>query len=267
MHHKTWIFWAALVLLGIVSLVAYPVAADSQPQVVYQTPTARPDGRIIYIVQSNDTCTSIYLKTGATIDQLRSLNKLDQNCTIAPGQELLLKIVTPVPTATLNPFSSPTPLLPTLTPQIGSGQICVLLYDDINGNAVHEASEGSLAGGAVSITNTSGLDVSKTINTTDSTDPICEDVPEGTYNISMAIPSGYNPTKAMNAVTQVKAGDQQIFEFGAQESSALPQNSTGNAAAQPGENRIPLAVLGGLFVLLGIGLGGYIVFTRRHAAG
>ncbi len=267
MHHKTWIFWAALVLLGIVSLVAYPVAADSQPQVVYQTPTARPDGRVIYIVQSNDTCTSIYLKTRVTIDQLRSLNKLDQNCTIAPGQELLLMIVTPVPTATLNPLISPTPLLPTLTPQTGSGKICVLLYDDINGNAVHDANEGSLAGGAVSITDTSGRGASKTINTTDSSDPLCEEVPEGSYNISMAIPSGYNPTKAMNAVVQVQAGDQQIFEFGAQESSVLPQSPAGSTSPQPGENSMPLAVLGGLLVVLGIGLGGYILFTRRHAAG
>jgi hypothetical protein len=269
MSHKTWILWSlapiALVVLGIVSLVTRPVAANSQPQVVYQTPTAHPDGRVVYIVQANDSCLRIELLTGAKIDQLRTLNKLDQNCTINPGQELLLMVVTPVSSPTPNPELSPTPLLPTPTVSKGNGKICVTLFDDVNGNAVHEESEGPIGGGAVSITDRLGRNP-KTINTTDSTDPLCEEVPEGDYTISMAIPSGYNPTKTMNTTVQVLAGDQAIFEFGAQASSAVPQNP-GDSTKPPQEaNSLPFAVLGGLLVLGGIGLGGYVLFTRRGPA-
>lgn len=266
MSHKSWIFWIALVILGVVALAAGPVAADSTQQVVYQTPTARPDGRVIYIVQANDSCLRIQLLTGTTIDQLRTLNKLDQNCTINPGQELLLKVVTPAASATPNPLITSTPLLPTPTQIKGNGKICVLLYEDVNGNAVHEPNESPLAGGAVSITNQSGT-FSKTINTSSSADPLCVDVAEGEYNLSMAIPSGYNPTKAMNGVVQVLAGDQAIFEFGAQKSSDISPAQSNSPITPPAENSIPLAIVGGLLVLLGIGLGSYILFARRSSAG
>ncbi len=268
MSYKTWIVCIALLLLllGTASLKARPVAANSAPQVQYQTPTARPDGRVIYIVKPNDTCTRIQLLTGITSDQLRSLNKLDQNCTITESQELLLMVVTPVVSPTPNPNISPTPLLPTPTPMKGNGKICVVLFDDANGNAVHETGELPLGGGAVSISDRLAS-ISKTINTTDAPEPLlCEDVPEGEYNVSVAIPSGYNPTKAMNAIAQVQAGDQAIFEFGAQISSK-PQ-APGPGGEQPKEdNSLPLALMGGLLILLGIGLGGYILFTRRRLAG
>ena len=272
MAYKTRIFWIALFLLGTILLVAHPVpvTADTQPQVTYQTPTAQPDGRVIYIVQSNDTCLRIQLLTNVTIDQIRTLNKLDQNCTINPGQELLLMVITPASSPTPNPKISPTPLLPTPTPMKGSGKICVVLFNDTNGNAIHEASEPQLGGGAVSISDRQAS-ISRTINTTDAPEPLlCEEVPEGEYNISMAIPSGYNATKAMNAIAKVQAGDQAIFEFGAQVSGLIPQapvTSSGGETPRQEENSLPLAILGGLSILLGIGLGGYILFTRRRPTG
>lgn len=270
MFSKTWIFWIAISILGIIVLVArpVPVAADSHAQVTYQTPTARPDGRIIYVVQENDTCLRIQLLTNATIEQIRTLNKLDQNCTINPGQELLLMVVTPAASPTPNPEISPTPLLPTPTPEKGNGKICVILFNDANGNAVHEASELPLTGGAVSISDRQA-NFSKTINTTDDPETmLCEDVPEGEYNISVAIPSGYNATKAVNAVAQVQAGDQAIFEFGAQVSSLLSQApaASGGGETPQADNSLPLAILGGVLVLGGVGLGSYILFTRRSPA-
>lgn len=272
MSYKTWTLYISLFLLGAVILVArpVPVAADAQVQIAYQTPTARPDGRVIYIVQEGDSCLRIQLLTKVTIEQIRTLNKLDQNCTINPGQELLLMVVTPAASPTPNPNISPTPLLPTPTPKKGSGNICVVLFDDANGNAVNETSELPLGGGAVSISDRQAA-ISKTINTTD--DPevlLCEEVPEGEYNISVAIPSGYNATTEMNAIAQVRAGDQAIFEFGAQVSSVFPQApgvSGGGETVTQADNNLLLAALGGLLVLGGIGLGVYILFTRRRPVG
>ncbi|MBE0698239.1 MAG: hypothetical protein IH586_15075, partial [Anaerolineaceae bacterium] len=133
-------------------------------------------------------------------------------------------------------------------------------------DATREDNELPLAGGAVSISDRIGQ-ISKTSNTTDSVDPVCIEIPEGDYNISMAIPSGYNATTTLNLQSvKVQAGDMAILEFGAQVSSA-PQQA--QAQAQPAETAAPagtgllLAILGGLFVLMGIGLGVYVALARR----
>ena len=259
--HKHLLIWIVLAFLGLAALFARPASADSQPQLVYyQTPTARPDGRVIYIVQEGDTCLSIRLLTGTLVETLRELNKLDQACTITPKQELLLKVITPQATFTPNPKVTNTPLLPTMTPIKGNGQICVMLYNDVNGDAMREDSEVAIPGGAVSITSRQG-NISKTVNTTDAVDPQCVEVPEGTYNISMGIPSGYNPTVVMDNQINLLAGDQQILEFGAQVSTKATEIPA--ATAGPGNGNILLAVIGGLLVVVGIGLGGYVFFTRK----
>jgi len=248
-------------LLGAGLFMAQPAAANSVSQVVYQTPTALPDGRVVYIVQEGDTCLRIQLLTGVTIEQLRTLNRLDQECTILPGKELLLAVITPQPTPTQNPNLTPTPLLPTPTPFSGNGQVCVLLFNDVNGNTMREEGEQPLAGGAVSITERQGK-VSRTSTTAASADPVCEEVPEGDYNISMAIPSGYNATTSLNLPSiKVQAGDLAILEFGAQASSA-PQPTPAGESAASGSGLI-LAILGGLLILTGIGLGVYILAARR----
>lgn len=260
MPHKPWTIWIPLLLLGCVVFLARPVAASSQPQVVYQTPTARADGHIVYIVQEGDSCLRIQLLTGTTIEQMRTLNKLDQNCTLIPGKELLLQVITPVASATPNPRVTATPLLPTQTPIKGNGKICVLLYDDRNGNAIREESEVAISGGAASIADRLGR-FSKTVNTTDDATSVCEEVAEGDYSISMAIPGGYNPTINMNSQVKVQAGDQATLEFGAQRASNVEAPSA--EAPQPAKSSLMLVILGGLLVVTGIGLGGYILFTRR----
>lgn len=260
MRHKSWLFLIPLLFLGTIAIMARPVAAEPQPQVVYQTPTAQPDGRVIYIVQEGDSCLRIQLLTGVTVETLRELNKLDQNCTISPKQELLLAVIVPEATPTPNPAISATPPLPTPTAIKGNGKICTLLYDDVNGNAVHEDTEPAMAGGAVSISNRAGS-VSQTGTTTDAVDPLCIEIPEGEYNISMAIPAGYNGTTLLNQILKVQAGETAILEFGAQTSSEVV-SAAAEKPAQRGSSNLLLAILGGVFIFGGIGLGAYILFTR-----
>ncbi len=251
MRNKSWIL-IFLCLFGVVALFwARPAAADSASQIVYQTPTARPDGRVVYIVEEGDTCLRVQLLTGVTIEELRTLNRLDEQCTLIPGKELLLAVIIPEPTPTPNPNYTATPLLPTQTPFNGNGQVCVQLFNDVNGDATHEDDELSLAGGAVSIT--------------DRLDPVCVEVPEGEYSISMAIPSGYNATTTLNLQSvKVQAGDMAILEFGAQASSAPQVVEAGpGASPEPSGKGLLLAILGGMFILGGIGLGVYAVLRRR----
>ena len=264
MFQKIWIS-ALLLLIGAAAFLVRPVSAGPQPQVVYQTPTAQPDGRIIYVVQPGDTCMRIQLLTNnaTTVEELRTLNKLDQNCTLSEGREILLDIITPQPSPTPNPLISPTPPLPTPTLFTGSGSICVMLYNDLNGNAVREVTELPMEGGAVSITDRLGS-ISKTGSTLPTAEMLCNEVPEGNYTVSMAIPGGFNATTSMNLPLRLEAGDSAILEFGAQVSTQAQLQEPAAGEPEAAAPREPLiAVLGGVLVLAGIGLGVYIFFQRR----
>jgi LysM repeat protein len=245
---------------GLLVTLATPTSASPQPQVAYQTPTALPDGRVIYKVQPGDSCLRIELLTGVKVEQLRSLNKLDAGCSIQPNQELLLTVLIVPPTATPNTGMTATPLLPTPSPKVGTGEICVTLFADINGDAVRGDTESPILGGAVSVTDRSGS-VSKTGITTNTDTPLCfTEIPEGDYNISMAVPDGYNPTTTTNYPLKLIAGNRSIVDFGAQISTRPAANPS--PAAQSGRSPL-LLVLGGVLILAGIAFAVYFRVIRR----
>ena len=127
-----------------------------------------------------------------TLDQLRALNNIrGTDCVVQLGQELLIGYAGPSESPTPGPSPTATPLLPTSTPLPGKASVCVVLFEDINGNGLLDDVEAGLLGGAVSITNRSGS-FSKTGTTvSDPTAPLCfEDVTEGEYSISLAVPAG-----------------------------------------------------------------------------
>jgi LysM repeat protein len=254
--------WIALglVLAGLV-LLGLPgrVLAGNLSQNVYQTPTPLPDGRILYIVQPGDTCLRIMLLTGVSLDQIRSLNNLDSNCTINAGQKLLIALAVSVaPTATAGPSPTSGPVIPTATPFHGNGEVCVAVFEDVNGDATRQDTEGIIPDAAVSLTDNLGT-FSKTATTTNATDPVCfPDIPEGDYNISVAVPEGYNPTTAMNYALQVKAGDQALLDFGAQLSAqAVPL-----PPAEGGHSPL-LGLVGGVLLVIGAGMGVYVLLHMR----
>lgn len=245
----------SLVLVGSV----LSASASPQPQAVYFTPTPRPDGRIIYIVKQNDTCISISLLNNIPLDTLRSLNNIKgSDCVIQLGQELLLGLAGPAESATPGPSMTPTSLLPTSTPFAGNGEVCVELYNDINGNGLAEDTEPTMAGGEVSLTDEKGRfsNTGTTQAIVDATvdQPLCfTNVPEGNYVVSIAVPQGYNPTTATSHSLQVLAGTTSTIDFGA-------QVSLRNAAPTPVETpRAPLlGILGGALILAGAGLALYL---------
>jgi hypothetical protein len=250
-------FGSLLVSLLLVVMAATSVSASPQTQVFYQTPTPDADGRILYTVGAGDTCISISLLTGIDVSELRLLNGLDEACTVAEGQQLLLGTVdvsqpTAGPTATSEADAQPSP-----TPFMGNGEVCINLFADLNGNATAEDGEGPIGGGAVSITNRAG-DVSRTGETTVGEEPLCfTDLPEGEYNISVAPPEGFNPTTSMNYPLPVHPGDSSIIDFGAQISSQAP------VEADPTPTSPMLAIVGGLLVLAGAGMGVYVWRAKR----
>ena len=259
------VLFAALIFLG----VSLPAQAAPTSQVVqFATNTPLPDGRILYKVQPGDTsCIKIALLHGISVDQLRQLNsKINTNCTnLIVGQELLVGLGGPL-AASPTPGPSPTPLPPTVTPTpfVGTTEICVLLYEDQNGDALRQTTEPVIIGGAVSVTETNGK-YSETRQTT-APDPTADypgvcftDVPEGNYNISAAIPDNYNPTMALSNKLDVKAGDRAFVDFGAQSRETTVQQTPDSGG---GPSPI-LGIFGGLLLLGGLVLGWYALRLRK----
>jgi murein DD-endopeptidase MepM/ murein hydrolase activator NlpD len=247
-----------VVLAGLALSVTVATAAPHAQGFVTNTPA--PDGRIIYIVVEGDSCSSVALLHGISLTQLRQLNsRLDENCTLTIGQQLVVGLVSTGPT----PGPAPTllPATPTATPVGGTTIVCVLLFNDVNGDALRQETEFGIEGGAVSLTNLNGS-FSKTLDTVSTFDPdllepdrsCFEEVPPGEYNVSVAVPDAYNPTMQVAYTLTVRAGDRASIDFGAQSKTVT---GTDPEAAQGG-GRSPLLGFFGLLLLLGgAGLGYY----------
>ncbi len=228
----------------------------------FPTPTPGPDGRIIYVVQPNDTLLRISLISGVSLDELRALNNIIGD-NIIEGQQLLLGLAGPAD-ATLPPgvTLTPTSILPTATERPGLGTICILLFDDVNGDAIRQEAELPIAGGEVSLSNRSGS-ISRT-GSTGGIEPVCyEELGEGNYVITMGIPDGYNPTTVTSYSLTLNAGDETYLDFGAQLNSQalaeLPVESGGESPRSP-----LLGIIGAALLLSGVGLA---IFARRLLKG
>ena len=247
-----------LLLLGI----ALPFrGASAAPKAQFLTATPGPDGRIMYTVVEGDSCLQVALLHNITVQQLRQFNtRLDEDCTIIPGQQLVVGLA-----QAEAPTAGPAPTLPsptiTPTPVSGTTEVCVLLFNDMNGDAVRQETELGIEGGAVSLTNLNGS-YSETQNTTaavdpDSLEPVRScfvDVPSGEYNVSMAVPDDYNPTMLVSYTLTVKAGDRAEIGFGAQSKTITVSEPTDS---QEGNRSSLLGIFGFLLLLSGAGLGYY----------
>lgn len=264
MHkHLLIIFSILCTILGIsVFYVAGSVSANPDLQVFYYTPTAQPDGRIVYTVKEGDSCISIALLNNVSEDQLRLLNDLDGDACLflSIGRELVLGTVEP--DAGPPPELTATPIFPTPTPFNGTGDLCVLLFEDLNGNTLidDDTIELPLEGGAVSVNDRVGkVSLSEETN---NLEEICfVGLDEGEYTVSVAVPSGYNPTMRNSATLKLSAGEIVRIDFGAQLSSAGEEEIEDN----PETSRSPfLGIMGGLILVVGLGFGLYAIRIQRR---
>lgn len=248
----------ALLLLGAMLILPALASPVSAAQAIY-TATPEANGNIYYIVKTNDTCDSIALVNNVSLDDLRSQNQLGlgdcDNLTI--GRKLLITVV-PTAAITVGPSPTPTSSLPTPIPPKGVGQICVYLFNDINGNTIAETGETSLPGGQISVTSADGSYTGTAATTSDDTASCFTNISEGQYTISVAIPDGYNATSGQNYVVNLKPGDESTVNFSAQAGS-------GHASSGGGGGSVLLAVLGGLILIVGVGFGFYAYkMTKSH---
>jgi len=248
-------------------------AAPLAQLTTFPTPTPGADGRIMYVVKTGDSLWRISAISGVPMEELRALNNLGIDEVITPGQELLLGLGGPAgPAPTFGPPPSATSELPTPTPGTGTGTLCVLLFEDINGDSIRQEEEPSLPGGAISINDPSG-EISLTADTPSGgisenlfPEPeelgfVCfETLEKGEYNVTVASPEGYNATTALNYSVYLNPGEEVLLDFGAQPNSEI----LARVPRPAGTERSPiLGLLGGGLVLLGAGFGIYLVTFRR----
>jgi hypothetical protein len=251
------------VALLLASALALPTSAGGRKAAAFQgsgfqTPTPGPDGKIIYVVQKDDTLWTIAALSGLTVEQLRGLNGLGANDILSPGTRLVLGLAGPVP-PTANPLAtpSPSPAPVTPTPAFGTGQICALLFVDSNGNARLDAGEPPLANGRISVADASGHvagEFTTKVEFDSNSDPLShcfQDLPTGDYNVSAAAPADYNPTTAMSVPVHVDPGDIKYVEFAAQASGEVGAGTSGGGGGSTLLGLLGLLLLGGA---VGIGL-------------
>ncbi|HKY84738.1 MAG TPA: LysM peptidoglycan-binding domain-containing protein [Anaerolineales bacterium] len=222
----------------------------------FTTPTPGPDGKIIYIVQEGDDLWTIAALIGKSVEELMALNGIQPGDYITPGMELVLGSAGPVlPTAA--PEARPTiTLFPvTPTPVFGTGEICILLFLDVNGNARLDAGETALPGGQISIAEPSGVVAGEDTTSDDPAGRCFEGLLNGDYNVSAAAPQDHNPTTSMNIPLRLAPGEIKYIEFGAQASAALGGGVSASARS---------TVLGVIGIVLLLGAGGLAYFATRY---
>jgi hypothetical protein len=254
-------------LIGVMILLAAPLAAGpaaAQPsaQGAFPTPTPGPDGRIVYIVKDGDSAWTIAAVAGLTLEELMALNGLQANDYITPGMELVLGLAGPAqPTAGAISAPSPTPVPPTPTPTFGTGEICVLLFVDQNGNGQLDDGEPALPDGQVNIADVGGA-VAGEHKTDTAPDGYCfADLQSGDYNVSAAVPPDYNPTTAMNLPLRLEAGEIKYVEFAAQPSAAI----AGNGSLDSRNRSLLLGLVGIGLLLAAVALGVYATRLGRRS--
>lgn len=240
-----------------------PAFAAPNQQIPIYTPTPGPDGKIIYVVQANDTLLRISIISGVPVEEIKKVNGLTSD-TIFEGQRLILGYAGPAEaTFTPGPTPTPTEILPTPTPKPGVGTLCIILFNDKNGDSIREESEPSIPDGAINISNRNG-----TVSRTDTTDMgyehrCFEDLPEGEYSISVAVPEGYNTTTTTNVQIKLEAGDKTYINFGAQADADKLAESQIIPAPEGGHSPL-LGVIGGAFILAGIAFAFFAVKAMKR---
>ncbi len=259
---------ASLVVVGETTPTAPPPPPTSDvPPTPRATATPRPDGAVVHTVVSGDTLFGIALQYGVDADELRRLNagSLGPNDMLSVGQEL---VISGEPGAVTTPTAAPTeatPVTPTMTteaaqpPETGgateTGSVCVLAYDDKNGDMVYQTENEPLVPNVtLTLVGTNGPAGSHT--TTGLAEPHCfEGLEPGNYVLRQTPAPGYTPSGPGEQGILLTAGQAYQVQVGyvwdgsgASEEAVTPDEeaatpAAGNNAQNSGGDRNILATI------------------------
>ncbi len=279
------------------------------PEVVPQG--QREDGSIVHVVRSGDTLAAIAVAYNVPIPDLLELNgmTMEQARFIQPGQELIIKRGTaqPAPASETGAGESETEGEPAEAASVGdqkpieeyesapvatadlpvmqmaepvtTGQVCSLLFDDVNANRLREGGENLLADGQIVLTQ-GGATVSA-YTTDGASEPYCfSGLTPGAYLLLLTPPNGYGATTPDTYTVQVQPGRTVQVAFGAAAgfvpSAAQPvlvSNVLGEATNQVKDSRASWldllrdysgVIMLGLAGIVLVGGGGLLALLRRR---
>jgi hypothetical protein len=197
-----------------------------------------------------------------TVEELMAINGMLPDDFITPGMQMILGLGGPAVATGAAPTTDPEPTGPPVTPTpiFGTGQICILLFVDTNGDARLDETELPLPEGRVTVVSFGG-EVAGETTTDENPEGYCFlDLENDEYNISAAVPPGYNPTTSMTLPLRLAPGEIKYVEFGAQASGAFGGSVTPEQQARS----TLLGILGVGLLLAAGGLGYYASRMSRR---
>jgi len=137
------------------------------------------------------------------------------NLTATPASPTPLVVATEPPNIPTVAAQPPNPLTTQPPNNPTTGQACVTVFDDTNGNGAFDRSERLLAAAQIRVVDSAGN--SKTHITDGASEPHCfGKLTAGAYIVSAALPAGYNPTTGDKVTFNLEAGGRAEIQFGAQ---------------------------------------------------
>ncbi len=261
-----------------------PAPTSAVPPTPRYTPTPRPDGAVVHIVQSGDTLYGIALQYNVALDELRRLNAgtLGPNDLINIGQEIIisgapltLPTPTPMPTAAA-PTTAPgeTPAAPTQAVPAGDmAGLCVSAYYDRNGDGFQQPeSEGLLPNAVITLVGTAGP--AGTYTTDGISEPYCfQNLQAGNYVLRQTPPAGYQPVGPGEWGVILGGGQISALQLGYARASEPTGEAQPTAVASPTKEATSgglsktlntiIRISGIIVLLLAVGVGMLFVLSRR----
>ncbi len=263
-----------------------PTATYGPPPTPRPTPTPRPDGAVVHVVQLGDTLYGIAYEYNVSPDQIIRLNNITDPGMLSVGQELVIALPTNPPTPTMTPALTPAPttpaaLAPTVAPA-GAG-LCVLVYQDRNGDTFRQAdTEELLPGAVVSVLGAAGA-AALSYTTDGLKEPYCfTDLPAGQYRVSIQSPAGYQASGPSDLAVIVSAAGAPQVELGVKRSEVISVTTPQPGATQPSAEKTPVGgdkvstgglskalrtvvtISGGLVLVLAVAVGVLFLRSRPH---
>jgi hypothetical protein len=193
-------------LLHVVGL-AVAIAMLVPTSLAQEEPTATPDAEgVIYSeVRPNDSLWQIAARAGITLEELLSLNDLNENDIIQPGQWLIVGYGTPAPTATVPATATVTRAPPTKTATAlppPRTAICLMAFQDTDKDGVRDTDESLKA--AVAFTIFDEERVIENYVTDGVSEPHCvEALAPGNYRVTRSV----GPDETLTSVSGRPTGD------------------------------------------------------------
>ncbi|HEY4690975.1 MAG TPA: LysM peptidoglycan-binding domain-containing protein [Anaerolineae bacterium] len=282
-HLDAWWDDASLVVTAPPATTA-PITAPAAPPA--QAPTVgarncetRPDGSVVYVVQSGDTLGAIAIACDSTVEEIQRLNNLSGTL-INAGQALIVKGPTAPPTATPEPTPEAAPTVEA-SPTPTDGQVCVEAFNDANANQAQDVGEQLLGGVGFTLSDTSGIRGSYVTSGLEPAPYCFGGLQPGSYTVDARPPLGVANTTDTQWPVGLTAGMKFDVAYGGSRNASAPNvpavanpteeppstNVSAASTSVPGASsdlgRIGMGVLG-VIILLGAGFMAGLALMRAR---